>query len=268
MTRGALLALPLLLLLPLLAAPARAATETRVDLVATEVNGVPTFVDAAGNPDPTLHALPGSRVTIHLANHGALKHNLVLGAPVNQSMPCCLAPGAEADLTVDLPAGFAGSVAYQCALHGGNGMRGTLLVGAPPPSVWFVSPTNGTTVHGPATARVQVGNVTLGEGYALRWLVDGKALPNATGAEAPLGELAQGDHLAQVEIVNATGASLSPPAKAEVVFFEDPTPLATPPTAAEPAPVSSSTPPAKTPLPAALVAIGAAAAATILRRSR
>jgi hypothetical protein len=265
-----------LVLLPLasLAQPAGAATSVRIDLVATEVDGVPTFTDASGAPNPTLHALPGSRVTIHLANHGTMRHNVLLGAPVGVSMPCCLAPGAEADLTVDLPAGFEGDIRYECGLHGAGGMGGTLRVGTPPPSVRILAPLNGTTVHGEAIARVEVGNATLGQGYALRYLLDGVALPNATGATVPLGKLARGNHIVQVELVNATGESLPSPAKAEVIFFEDPDAVATPPNVTDATPTTPTAPPAASPSPrtpapaAALALVGIACAAALLRRWR
>ncbi|GEM_PF-4895961 len=266
MTRGAWLALPLLLL-AVLPQPARAADAIRVDLVATEVDGVPTFTDASGVANPTLHATPGAHLTIHLVNRGALRHNLVLDAPVRAATACCLAPGQEANLTVDLPAGFTGQIVYECAIHGGGGMRGALLVGAPPPSVRLVSPVNGTTLHGPPVAQVEVGNATLGQGYALRYVVDGALLPNATGATQPLGDLPRGSHIVQVELVNATGESLTPPVKTEAIFFEEPTPIPTPtpePTTATP-PASST--PAKTPLPAGLV-FAAVAIALLVRRSR
>lgn len=262
MTRGAWLVLPLLLLA--LAPPARAAEEIHLDLFATEVNGVPTFTDASGAANPTLHATPGARLTIHLKNLGTQRHNLLLDAPLGRSTPCCLGPGEEANLTVDLPADFTGSVVYECSIHGAGGMRGVLLVGAPPPTVEIVSPANGTTVHGPATVQVRLGNATLGQGWSLQYALDGAAPRDATEATIPLGNLTQGNHLVEVRLLNATGVAV---AQDEAFFFEDSAPVAPPPASATPSSPPASTAPAKTPVPfwvwpAALALVAA------LRRSR
>ncbi|MEA3199017.1 MAG: hypothetical protein QOE90_445 [Thermoplasmata archaeon] len=259
--RGAPL-LALLLLLPLLPAARADAPPATLELVATEVDGKPVFLDAAGQQAPLLHAFPGATITIHLVNHGALRHGVQLETPVSEAAPCCIAPGGETNLTVTLPAGFVGDITYSCPLHGAQGMRGALRVQAPAPTVRLAAPANGTTIHGAAEARAVVENGTLGPGLALRWTLDGAVVPNATGATLPLVGLAQRDHLVQVALVNASGAVLS---TEESFFFAD---AALPPTATstpEPTATPAASTPARTPGPELALAFAVLALSAFTR---
>jgi plastocyanin len=259
--RGALV---LLLVLPFLAPSAIAADAYSFDLTATEtVTGEPTFL-ASATRNPTLFATPGSHVTIHLKNEGGLPHNIVLGAPVATAMPCCLQPGEQGDLAFDLPAGFTGDIAYQCALHGGSGMRGVLHVGAPQASVRILAPLNASTVRGEVVARVATENAS--STSLLRYRLDGVAV-NGTSPELSLGTPSQGNHLLQVDLLAPNGTVL---AGSEVVFFEDPS-APTPSTSVEPTvtPVASPSPKAPTPSAPLALALGSLAVlALALKRRR
>ena len=265
MLRGAL---ALLLVLPFLAPGASAAATFTFDLVATEdAQGNPVY-EGAGAANPTLFATTGARVTIHLVNEGKLPHNVVVGAPVSQAMGCCVEPGHEDNLTFDLPAGFAGDLTYQCALHGAEGMRGILRVGEPHPTLRIVEPVNGTTVRGDVRARVVAENATIAgpDASTLRYALDGAPQPNLTGPEVGLGKLAKGNHLLLVELVAPNGTVV---AGTEALFFVEPEPAASTPVATATPPDATPTATSPTPgAPLALLLAGCAAVAFALRRRR
>lgn len=247
-------ALVLLLLLPL----ADAAT------VRVELEAVDSAYRLAGDdaPNPTLRALPGDRVEVHLVNRGALEHNVAFGAPVGQAMPCCLQPGEDATIAFDLPPGFEGNVTYACTLHGASGMRDLLVVAPPQPDVRILTPANNTTAHERLVVRVRSANASGPTSY--RVLLDGVARANGTDETFDLGAPAGGHHLVAVELLDL-GANVL--ARDESLVFFDPSPAPVTPEAPTPEPTSSATPEKPTPLAPILVA-GALALAAAFRRSR
>lgn len=262
--RLAPMALVVLLLLPALPTARAAGATIAVELVATEIGGAPVYVDASGARNPTLHALPGDRLAIHLVNHGQLPHGITFGSPVSKGAPCCAPPGGELNFTLDLPASFEGDVRYECPLHGESGMRGILRVSFPAPDVRLATPANGTTLRGDAVARALVGNATLGQGFTLRWTLDGRLVDHSANDTFPLAGLERRNHLLQVELVNATDAVV---ARDESFFYvQDALTTPTPATTEGPTPPGA-TPTEKIPapwLPLVVVALALAA----LTRSR
>lgn len=264
--RGAPVLALLLLLTPWPHVHAQAATPP-LELVATERDGRSVFLDAGGAEHPTLQAIPGSHVVIRFANQGALRHGLVVGAPVSRGTACCLGPGESTTLDFDLPAGFEGLVELACPLHGDAGMRATLRVGPPPIEVRLVAPANGTTVHGDVDATVRLVNATLGQGVTLRWILDGRLVAHDANASLPLRNLTRTNHLLQVEAVNGTDAVL---ARAESFFYvQDAVETPTTPSEGGATPASSTpaSEPARTP-GAGLAWVVLAAALVALTRSR
>jgi len=236
-------AVALLFLLPLLPSASAAGEAVRVDLEALEGDAGGYYQLLGGSaPNPTIEVPAGAHVELRLVNHGARSHNVALGAPVNRSLPCCLASGAEGTLAFDLPPDFTGHVLYVDALEGEAGMHGVLDVTKPHPVARIVAPTNGSTVHATLDVQLQTLNATGGTPTSYRVMLDGVPRANTTEGTVRLPAPETGHHLLTVQLLDANGTIVD---EREVVFFFDPTETPTQGTTTPP-PATSSTPaPAK-----------------------
>ena len=134
--RGRMRLLALCVLLAL-AAPTAAA---KADYVLEAMDGhAPPLAEGLGGggyfrlaggteANPTLDARAGERLVILLRNEGGVPHDLAFALPGDARVPCCVAPGDQAVLMLDVPQDAPEEVAYFCTLHGN--MKGVMRVAA------------------------------------------------------------------------------------------------------------------------------------------
>ncbi len=89
-----------------------------------ECSGAPAVCGDGRNPTLTLEA--GRTYAFHVTNPSNTAHDFNLGGAIGETT-ALLDPGAEATLTVTVPAGASGDAEYWCNPHRSSGMKGALV---------------------------------------------------------------------------------------------------------------------------------------------